>query len=153
LSDVKKLLEKFKLPIAILIAEEMARELGDEIVKKIPKATTKTIDRKEFTISYSYDLLTSNVRGRLKEMVIRAYKPFGLFISVDERIRVNRDFEELKSISQFSEVIDAFQDEEGYYVVVVRDVSWMKEFTATLTVKGDLKVKDLWIVWDEHLTL
>lgn len=137
------------------MVEEFAREAGAELAKKIPKpreAVTKFLDRVNEPVRYRYDLVKTDLPGRLKEITIRSPSTsFSLLIMVDGVKKIERSYTEMAAMSAYSDTIDAFEEVDGgVYIIHIKDINWTTTIEATLHVDdGPITFQNLWAVWNE----
>jgi len=150
LERLKPILDLFPKEMDIVEIEEMARE----IAKKIPRlreTITRTLDLKNVRVEGTFNIINSKVGGKLKELVVRSPSPkFSLYILADGIPRITRSYTELTSISQHSELLDAYE-ENGNYIVRLKDLNWLQNFMATISVEEPTTFNNIWSIWDEYV--
>jgi len=163
--DVQKVLRGFPPEFlepdeALVIAEELARMLGEtiaeEVAEKLPKPkeiVTRTLDRKDEVVNRTYDVIKAEVPGKLTEIVIRSpTKDFSVLIVADGVAKLSRTYDELAALSPHSEFLDAYEEaENGVYLVHIKEMHWVSNFLATVYVDGSVTFHNIFAVWEEHL--
>jgi len=142
-----------RLPIALIIGEEITRELAERVAESVPKPerlVTRTLDRKGFEITSMTELIYSNRPGRLREFsMVSNTDRFTVIMMVDGARRIDRRFSELVEMSEFMETIDAY-NADGKYVFRVSDVKWTREFSLIIIPERvTVKVENALAFWDE----
>jgi hypothetical protein len=142
-----------RLPIALIIGEEIARELAERVAESVPKSerlVTRTLDRRGFEITSMTELIYSNRPGRLREFsMVSNTDRFTVVMMVDGARRIDRRFSELVEMSEFMETIDAY-NADGKYVFRVSDVKWTREFSLIIIPERvTVKVDNALAFWDE----
>ena len=131
----------------------MARQIGEELAKKMPKPkeiSTKILDKKNFPVKKTFDLVNVNLPGRLKEVIIRSPSTdFSILIMSDGYKKMDRSYSELAEISEHSEDIDAYEEAgNGVYVVKLKDIYWIESFIATIYVDNPITFHNLWVSYE-----
>jgi len=129
---MRHLIEELGLdvPTALIVTEEFAREVGERVGEAVERVkperlVSRILDRKNWSINAPTELVSSNRRGRLKELTMMSNSNrFDLFIQTDNVVRLYRSYSDLASLSPFSEYIDAFE-EDGTYVVRIGELNWL----------------------------
>jgi hypothetical protein len=160
----KKIIEEFEIVSALfpkevdlVEIEEAAREIGEEISRrvKIPKileAVTRTIDRANEPVTHTFDIIKSDTRGRLREATVRSPSSnFSVLMLSDGVTRLSRSYSELANISQYLESIDAYQAEDGTYVLRIGEINWTSSFLLTIYVKEKIVFNNIFAVYDEYI--
>ena len=135
---IEKLLQKLvsnsdllDLALAIVLAEELAEETAERVREKVSVATTvipavqvtpstEVIDNADVRLPTTYDI---KCPATVREAVIVSNKPDVLIdLVVDGITMLYGDFKSLSKISQYSEWIDAIEN-NGVYVIRLSDIS------------------------------
>ena len=147
---------KFFPPETDLVAvEELAREVGEQIGKKIPfiqKPRTRILDRKGVTIQRIYELLDSRVRGKLRELTLKSTsKDYSIYIQADGVKKLSRTFDQLMDISKSLDFIDAFPEEDtNKYVLHMKELNWLSDCLINLHADNEpVTFNSIFVLWDE----
>ena len=141
---------------SIIIAEELARELKEFQEKRLKEIAIKgLICKTKFKRKYNenirgiYDILTlSNVRGKLREMsIVTDSKNFMLELVVDNFKFYNDTWDKLSTMSNYSELIDAFEY-DGNYVLRIGEAYFNKSLILRIQALKSLTIKQLIVVYD-----
>jgi hypothetical protein len=112
---------------------------------ELPKPQTQFIDRSGVRISGAYELLNLTGRGALKELaIISPSRNFSIQVFSDDMTRIFRSFDELRQISQHVESIAAYE-EDGFYVLSVRDISWIDNFRFLIIAHEPIEFKRIFV--------
>ena len=146
----------FGREVDLVMVEEFANEIGRQMARKIPKLpeiVTRRIDRDNVLIKNYAELIDSRTRGRLREFVIKSPSTdFRITIMRDGTKFIDRTYTELVSISPQSETIDAYEEAgDGVYVVVVKNINWLRDFTISIRTTEDVTFTRVFSVWDEYV--
>lgn len=132
----------------------MVEEMAEQIAERFPKpreVVTKTLDKKDVSFTGTYNIISVTVRGKLRELTLHSKsKKFHVYILADKMVKLDRSFEELDAISEYLNVIDAFEV-DGEYVVHLKDLSWERKFLLTVTARTGEEVtfSNIFAIWDE----
>jgi len=108
---------------------------------ELPKPQTQFIDMSGARISGASELLNLTGKGTLKELaVVSPSRNFGIQVFSDNVTRILRSFDELEQISQHVESIAAYE-EDGLYVLNVKDVSWIDNFRLMIIAHEPIEFK------------
>jgi hypothetical protein len=149
---VRSAIERVKLPLALILAEEVAREVA-QAIRPPPrlKMVTRTLDLSRKLVRGFEELISSRREGKLRELMIRSLsKDFRVAMLVDGVRLMDRSFDELVEVSQYLESVDAFEA-EGEYILRLKDISWTRDFLLALLTKGDILFPRIVGFWDEAL--
>lgn len=134
---------------------EVIEELADELARRIPKpreARTHTINIMEKTLTGTLDLIKSDAGGKLEELVIISESPdFTVMIETDGAVRIEGPYKKFEEISPYSEVIDAYVNDAGKYVLRFRNIAWLRSFRAFINSPKPMKLTRVWGQWEERL--
>ena len=158
----KKYTGKSWVPIiqAEIIGEQVAKSLSQPPSEKVKPVIvrehkkTKTIDKKDFPVRRMRKLMDISVPGKMREFTIRSPSDdFTIKIEVDGRTLIERTFTQLSQITDYSEMIDVFEDEEdGYFVVNLTGISFSSSFELWLiSLSGAITFNNIFGVWDEYV--
>ncbi|MEM2365709.1 MAG: hypothetical protein QXL06_02070 [Nitrososphaerota archaeon] len=146
------------LGIMVFIAEEVARETAREITKnvkkeKVIKTTTRSIDFKNEVVNKAFDVIKSELSGRLIELSIRSPSPnFYIMAFSDGKTLIDRSYNELLSLSSSSEIIDAYREaESGVYVFHLKDIKWSNNFIVRIYPSEAITMHNIFAVWEEYV--
>lgn len=149
---------KFFPPERDLVAiEELAREVGEQIGKKIPfiqKPRTRILDKKDITIRHIYSLLDSRVRGKLRELTLKSQsKDYSILIQADGVKKISRTFDQLMDVSQSLEFIDAMEVADDGYSLHIKELSWLNNCLINVYPVGDkiITFSDVFVLWDDFI--
>jgi hypothetical protein len=135
----EELLSRLPTPIALVIAEELAREIAEGVSENL-KVETHVLEKRDFTFTGEVELFRLDGRGLLRELVVLTDSPdFSFTLVVDGRVLYNDDFRALRFISELFEDLDVFET-DGAYTVRVARVSFLKGLQAILKSQGRVKV-------------
>jgi hypothetical protein len=119
------------LALAIVLAEELAEETAERVREKVSVAmavvptvqvtpSTEVVDHADVRLPATYDI---KCPATVREAVIVSSKPDVLIdLAVDGVSVLYEDFRSLSKISQYSEWIDAIEN-NGVYVIRLSDIS------------------------------
>ena len=146
----------FGREVDLVMVEEFASEIGRQMARKIPKLpeiVTRRIDRDNVLIKNYAELINSRTRGRLREFVIKSPSTnFRITVMRDGTNFIDRTYTELVNISPQSETIDAYEEAgDGVYVVVVKNINWLRDFTISIRTTEDVTFTRVFSVWDEYV--
>lgn len=111
------------------IPQEPTQE--EPIVERV-KGSTKFVNLYRVRISGKYNVLKRNAPGKLHEfVVVSPSDKFSVLISCDDSYS-QFSYRDLKEITQYSEQISAFED-NNYYIVRFSDISWKDSFTLSIS--------------------
>lgn len=119
----------------IAAAEEMARAriVFKPEVKIAPTPPLRTIIGSEKDLAIPAEIIDEEGSGQLKELLIRSgFKEWSLAAFADGQQLYNHPYEWFMGISQELEEVDAFQAEDGTYVLRLSDI----KFAESLKVKA-----------------
>lgn len=143
----------FPREIDLVEIEEVAREVGRELAKRIgrielPKPKTEIIDKKNFTVRGNFELLNVNLRGELKELFIKSPSPnFSILFMRDNSRIIDKKFTELQEVTQELEFIAAF-DDNGSYVLNIKDIKWISQCMILLTAHEQITFQNIFARYD-----
>jgi len=138
--DIKKLRElaerfKLPLPLSIVLAEEFAREVGEQVKEaiskvkvRVPTWTTKRIKKLNQLVSGSFTILKERFtnplsEGRINQILIKSpSKNFELNVFIDGFPVVNESFEALEEKSADYDYITAVEEDSGVYHLSVGEL-------------------------------
>ena len=150
-----RLRARLKLPLAIVVAEEVARELADAFAARLPRPTraaTKVFKRRDVEVAHALEVLNVRRPGRLRELLVVSPTPkFGVTLLADGFARLDAGYEELAEVGRLLEGVAAFQDVEGRYVLHVKNVGWLREALCAVTVAERIKLHNVFAMWDEFI--
>ena len=158
--DLKELLrEKVLSPgLALVLAEEYAREAGRQLAKEIPRpreAVTRTVDKRDYPVQRTFSIIDASVPGKLNEMtIVSPSELFSILILSDGVQKLSRSYSELLQLSPHSSFIDAFEDAaNGVYILHVKEMYWLSDFAVMLYVDSPTAItfKNIWVVWEEKI--
>jgi len=146
----------FEKEIDLVLVEEFADEIGRRISKRVPRlpeVVTRRLDRDNVLIKNYAELFYSRTRGKLREFVAKSPSTnFKIIIMRDGTNFLERTYSELASISPQSEVIDAYEEaDNGTYVVVIKNISWLRDFTISIRTSEDIIFSKIFSIWDEYI--
>jgi len=156
---VRRLVEELGLdvPVALIVAEEFARELADRVGEemreavKVKRPVSRILDRKNWTINTPTELVVSNVRGRLRELSLEVNTPsFDVLIQTDNVPRVYKPYSELLEISSYLESIDAIEV-DGKYLLRIGELNWLTNCTIAVYPSNTVTLTRVFGVWDEYV--
>jgi len=130
----------------IAAAEESARAKV-KVEATVKPAAPKTIVRALTGVALPSTILEEKGAGHLKELVIKnTDENYRLRIYVDGTQLYDGSYSWFKNLSQITEEIAAFQDENGDHILHITDIKWTKNIKieaepliTTLTQKQKLK--------------
>ena len=135
----EELLSRLPTPIALVIAEELAREIAEGVSETF-KVETSVLERRDFTFTGEVELFSLDGRGLLRELVVLTDSPdFDFTLLADGRVLYSDSFRALKFISELFEDLDVFEA-DGAYAVRVAKVSFLKGLQVVLRARGQVKV-------------
>ena len=136
---VEELLSRLPTPIALVIAEELAREIAEGVSESF-KVETIVLEKRDFTFTGEVELFRLQGRGLLRELVVLTDSPdFSFTLTVDGRVLYNDDFRALKFISELFEDLDVLEA-NGAYAVRAARVSFLEGLQVILKSRGQVKV-------------
>lgn len=145
------------IPFSVVIAEELAAELSEAIKDAVKPRQLRTItfEVSDLEVDGVKEVASHSGEGKIRELLL-VFSSTGarihLFVDGFDRIPSHRDLSDLISLSPKLAYLSAFQDEEGNYVVHVRDVSFLNGFSAVVSPAGGSKLKRAFAVVDALLT-
>jgi hypothetical protein len=154
---IEKLLQKLgsnsnlpDLALAIVLAEELAEETAERVREKVSVTTavmpamqvtpsTEVSDHTDVRLPATYDI---RCPATVREAVIVSNKPDVLVdLEVDGVTMLYSDFKSLSKISQYSEWIDAIEN-NGVYVIRLSDISCKERLSLVVSsLNQDVKVE------------
>jgi hypothetical protein len=136
---VEELLARLPTPIALVIAEELAREVAEGVSESL-KVETNVLEKRDFTFTGEVELFRLEGRGLLRELVVLTDSTdFNFTLTVDGRVLYNDDFRALKFVSELFEDLDVLET-NGAYAVRVAKVSFLKDLQVVLKAKEQVRV-------------
>ena len=137
--------------------EEAAREAGRELAKSVPRAkelVTRIVDKKDYPVKYTFDIIKTNLPGKLSELsIVSPSQMFSLLIMSDGVKKLSRSYSELAELSPYSRSVDAYE-EDGTFIVRIGEMDWLNNFLATLYVDrsvGSITFGNIWAKWEEKV--
>lgn len=135
----EELLSRLPTPIALVIAEELAREIAEGVVEGL-KVETNVLEKRDFTFTGEVELFRLQGRGLLRELVVLTDSPdFSFTLTADGRVLYNDDFRALKFISELFEDLDVLEA-NGAYAVRAARVSFLEGLQVILKSQRQVKV-------------
>ena len=127
----------FPREVDLVELEEAAREAGRELAKRVPKPkelVTRIVDKKDYPVKYTFDIIKTNLPGKLSELsIVSPSQMFSLLIVSDGVKKLSRSYSELAELSPYSRTVDAYE-EDGTFLVRIGEMDWLQNFLATLYV-------------------
>lgn len=143
------------LPIALVLAEEIGREIGEVVAERLPRpreAVTKTFRAKSVLVDFELDILNVRCGGRLRELLVVSPSPDFRFVFVADGVaRLDGDFAEFMAISEGLTSLSAFQSAEGKYVFHLKGVRWLSEAMCFVRVRQPIRFDHVFAMWDEFV--
>jgi len=135
----EELLSRLPTPIALVIAEELAREVAEGVSESL-KVETRVLEKRDLTFTGEVELFKLEGRGLLRELVVLTDSPdFGFTLAADGRVLYNDSFRALSFISELFEDLDVFET-DGTHAVRVARVSFLKGLQVVLRAQGQVRV-------------
>jgi hypothetical protein len=138
------------LALAIALAEELAEETAERVREKVSVTmtvmpamqvtpSTEVVDHTDVRLPATYDI---RCPATVREAVIVSNKPDVLVdLEVDGVTMLYSDFKSLSKISQYSEWIDAVEN-NGVYVIRLSDISCRERLSLVVSsLNQDVKVE------------
>jgi hypothetical protein len=138
------------LALAIALAEELAEETAERVREKVSVAmtvipavqvtpSTEVVDHTDVRLPATYDI---RCPATVREAVIVSNEPDVLVdLEVDGVTMLYSDFKSLSKISQYSEWIDAIEN-NGVYVIRLSDISCRERLSLVVnSLNQDVKVE------------
>ena len=120
--DFEELLKRLPIPLVLIFAEELSSRLEGVFEGVRVREVTKSVIVRDLSIDKLYDFINLLGVGRVRELVLITDLPdFELHVEVDGRLLIRHSFDELSSISQVMEEVDAFE-KDGAYVVRLSNI-------------------------------
>jgi len=157
--------------LALVLSEEMARNIGEEIAKRValPKREivprevvvqpampmmerkrSHTVDKVDYTTSDIYTVIESPGPGIMKECTVRSTsKNYRLYIEADSAEKIHRTFAELQALSSYVESIDAFEV-DGTYILRIGEMHWRESFRLVLRPLEEVSFQNIFALWEEY---
>jgi len=111
--------------MAIVAAEEAARAAAK--VAPAPAPTFRTVTGKRTDIPLPTTIIDEKGSGQLKELLIKSdFKDWRLAVYADGQQLYDNSYDWFMGISQELEEIDAFQAEDGTYILHLSDIKFAK---------------------------
>lgn len=139
--------EKDLLNFAMMIAasEESARLVAEALVEKVrvevaPTPSYRTVIGKEADFTIPAAIIDEKGSGQLKELLIKSdFKEWRLIVFVDSQQLYDNSYDWFMKISQELEEVDAFQTEDGTYILRLSDI----KFAESIKVKAEPLIQTL----------
>ncbi|MCR8463648.1 MAG: hypothetical protein QXH55_05670 [Candidatus Korarchaeota archaeon] len=143
----KKELEK--PPFMLLLVEEFARIMSELTQKQIPTIQPKTyiVDIKNFVIDKEYEIINVNCAGHLKELIIVSTNTNFSINLVLDGIILFESLENLMSISEELESVDAYE-KDGKYVLRITDLKWVKNIIISIKTTNPIQFERIFVNYD-----
>jgi hypothetical protein len=136
---VEELLSRLPTPLALVIAEELAREIAEGVTEGF-KVETHVLERRDFTFTGEVELFSLDGRGFLRELVVLTDSPeFDFTLLADGRVLYNDGFKALRFISELFEDLDVFEM-DGAHAVRVARVSFLNGLRVVLRSREQVKI-------------
>lgn len=119
--------------LAVLLAEELGRELGEVIAEKVSKPLRRATNVAKYDaqrLTKVLEVAKASGAGRLREFCAEfAGKSVRISVNIDRRdvIPTHADLGELAQISPYLKYVDCFTTDANNYVVRVADLSFSRE--------------------------
>jgi hypothetical protein len=138
---IEEILNKFPLPIALIIAEEIKSAVEDRLEGLKAAEATRSVIVRDQAIDGVYTLLSLAGKGRVREAVLILDKPDAdIYVEADGRALINHSFAELQEVSDVMEDVDAF-DKNGYYVIRLTNISFLSNCYIHVRPRKPLTIK------------
>lgn len=128
----EEIAERFEDPVvaSVILAEEMADAIASRlegIEVRTPRYTEETlVVRKEnVRLDRFARLFDETGEGRLREVTVVSNDPdFELYVYVDDLAKVQGSFSQLRELSPYLNLVDAFETDDGKYVLHISEIGW-----------------------------
>jgi hypothetical protein len=133
--------------------EEVAELVASSIRTKVEEVESKTLDKRDLLVDKgrSLDILKSNRKGRIKEVVLISSSPlFSISISLDGFPLLSYSFRDLEELSPKLENIDAFEEEDsGRYILRLGELNWRRNISISVFAEDRVVFYKIFGLYDE----
>lgn len=144
---IEEIAKRLPLPLAIVISEEIARELSEAVMKQA-KLATKMVTLVEKVFTGELEILRVKGRGTVRELIIITDSPNYVFHTmIDDRVAYNHSYDELLKLSDLMEDLDVIT-ENSNYILRVSKISFINEFRCVLKSTQPVKLSKAVALYD-----
>jgi hypothetical protein len=113
---------------------------------EVEKLQTKIIDLANFTVTKVYNILQTDVRGRVDACVIVSPSSnYSVHLSIDGQ-EIFKTLDDLIALSPFLESIAAF-NEDGNFILNIRDIAWINRFELSILVNNPITFSKIFMLY------
>ncbi len=143
--------------VQLAVAEETAREMARVKAEKVkvelapPKPVTRVVELKDRLVKAELTVFEAKAPGSLHELMLRSSdKEYSIMLVTDGILKLYKSWDEMQAVSQYLDTVAAFE-ENGEYILHVKDFSWLESAYAVVSVKKPMNFSNIFIKYDLYL--